>query len=81
MDMKLGKLWEMMRDREAWGLKESDMTGRLNDNNKHLYTTVEHLLSTLFMSVEFTVLSFRYIFWKGENMPLILFLYIQTYNC
>ena len=34
MDMNLGKLWEMVRDREAWraacspqGRKESDTTG------------------------------------------------------
>ena len=33
MDMNLGKLWEMVRDREAlvccspWGCKESDTTG------------------------------------------------------
>ena len=37
-DMNLGKLGEMVSDREAWyavvpwGRKESDMTGRLNNN-------------------------------------------------
>ena len=39
MDMNLGKLWEMVSDREAWRAavlgccKESDMTGQLNNNN------------------------------------------------
>ena len=38
MDLNLGKLWEMVRDREAWyaaiyDVAELDMTGGLNSND------------------------------------------------
>ena len=41
MNMNLGKLWEMVREREAWraavhGVTELDKTGPLNNNKGYL---------------------------------------------
>ena len=49
VDMNLGKLWEMVKDREAWraavhGVAEWDMAWQLNKKKKKLWPTGNHAL-------------------------------------
>ena len=47
LDMSLSKLWEMVKNREAWrsvvhGVadRQSDRTEQLNNNNQHILTAL-----------------------------------------
>ena len=47
MDVNLGKLWEMVRNREAWRaavrrLRELDLTRQLNNNNNIMLVSTKH---------------------------------------
>ena len=56
MDMNLGKLWEIVKDREAWhatvhGVSESDMNKELNNNNKFFFYKIEKAKHNVHMSI------------------------------
>ena len=62
VDICLNRLWEMVKDREAWhsavhGVAESDVTEQMN-NNSHYYLHVDLKFLVLFNIVDLQHINF-----------------------
>jgi len=58
MDMNLSKLWEIVKDREAWhaaihGEAESDTTEQLDNNNLSIYHLLIIYLSDIYLTMAY----------------------------
>ena len=80
MDMNLGKLWEMVRDRESWlccspwGRKELNTTGQLNNHNNNYEDLFFQLIKVNLQESSCLLFCSN---WMQKSLRLCIFIFFQ----